>query len=181
MACLRAIEGRREAHAAGSRDTATHMPIAGVQACPAPASALGCPAAPRRFHDPLPDLSDTRPLRPGADLPICSKKVCNLDPMALRSRRITSITRGPPVVAGRSRWTPYYPTDSQLQVYDIYIIRRVLWADHARDVNILIWTSRKSVDHGTNDRIMVHGDGTRADGRRSSHRASIDEIVGSRG
>ena len=39
-------------------------------------------------------------------------------------------------------------------------------AAHARDVNILIWTARKSVGHGTNDRIMVHGDGTRADGRR---------------
>jgi hypothetical protein len=39
-------------------------------------------------------------------------------------------------------------------------------AAHARDVNILIWTSRKSVDHETNDRAMVHGDGTRADGRR---------------
>ena len=34
-------------------------------------------------------------------------------------------------------------------------------------MNILIWTSRKSVDHGTNDRVMVHGDVTRADGRRS--------------
>ena len=40
-------------------------------------------------------------------------------------------------------------------------------AAHARDVNILIWTSHKSVDHGTNDRVMVHGGGTRADGRRS--------------
>ena len=39
-------------------------------------------------------------------------------------------------------------------------------AAHARDVTIFIWTSRKSVDHGTNDRVMVHGDGTRADGRR---------------
>ena len=39
-------------------------------------------------------------------------------------------------------------------------------AAHARDVNIFIWTSRKSVDHGTNDRVMVHDDGTRADGRR---------------
>ena len=51
---------------------------------------------------------------------------------------------------------PYYPGDSQLQVYDIYIIRRVLLAA-ARDVNILIWTSHKSVDHETNDRVMVHG------------------------
>ena len=40
-------------------------------------------------------------------------------------------------------------------------------AAHARDVNICIWTSRKSVDHGTNDRVMVHGDVTRADGRSS--------------
>ena len=53
-------------------------------------------------------------------------------------------------------------------------------AAHARDVNILIWTSRKSVDHETNDRVMVHGDGTRADGRRSSSKPEISEIVGSR-
>ena len=53
-------------------------------------------------------------------------------------------------------------------------------ADHARDVNILIWTSHKSVDHGTNDRVMVHGEGTRADGRRFSITCSLDEIVGSR-
>ena len=33
-------------------------------------------------------------------------------------------------------------------------------------MNILIWTSRKSVDHRTNDRVVVHGEGTRADGRR---------------
>ena len=52
-------------------------------------------------------------------------------------------------------------------------------AAHARDVNIFIWTSRKSVDHGTNDRGMVHGDGTRADGRRSEPEAKINEIVGS--
>ena len=50
-------------------------------------------------------------------------------------------------------------------------------AAHARDVNIFIWTSRKSVDHGTNDRIMVHGDGTRADGRRSGFKAHLGEIV----
>ena len=53
-------------------------------------------------------------------------------------------------------------------------------AAHARDVNILIWTSRKSVDHGTNDRVMVHGDGTRADGRRSRSEADLSKIVGSR-
>jgi len=53
-------------------------------------------------------------------------------------------------------------------------------ADHARDVNILIWTPRKSVDHGTNDRVMVHGDGTRADGRRSKQFAHMIEILGPR-
>ena len=53
-------------------------------------------------------------------------------------------------------------------------------AVHARDVNICIWTSHKSVSHETNDRVMVHGDGTRADGRRSGSRAQIGEIVGSR-
>ena len=53
-------------------------------------------------------------------------------------------------------------------------------AAHARDVNILIWTSRKSVGHGTNDRIMVHGEGTRADGRRFMPCAQIDEIQGPR-
>ena len=53
-------------------------------------------------------------------------------------------------------------------------------AAHARDVNIFIWTSRKSVVHGTNDRVMVHGEGTRADGPRSKQLASISEMVGSR-
>ena len=46
-------------------------------------------------------------------------------------------------------------------------------AAHAQDVNIFIWTSRKSVYHGTNDRIMVHGDGTRADGRRFMYDARL--------
>ena len=58
------------------------------------------------------------------------------------------------------------------------MMKRVLLAAHARDVNILIWTSRKSIDHETNDRVMVHGDGTRADGRRLEPDARIDEIVG---
>ena len=50
-------------------------------------------------------------------------------------------------------------------------------AAHARDVNIFIWTSRKSVDHGTNDRVMIHGEGTRADGRRSRFLARFGEIM----
>ena len=44
----------------------------------------------------------------------------------------------------------------------------------------MIWTSRKSVDHGTNDRVMVHGDVTRAAGRRSGFGAKYSQIVGSR-
>ena len=54
-------------------------------------------------------------------------------------------------------------------------------AAHARDVNIFIWTARKSIDHETNDRVMVHGNGTRADGPRLRRRAKISQIVGSRG
>jgi len=53
-------------------------------------------------------------------------------------------------------------------------------AAHARDVNIFIWTSRKSVGHETNDRVMVHGDGIRADGRRSSHKVHLSKILWSR-
>ena len=47
-------------------------------------------------------------------------------------------------------------------------------------MNICIWTSRKSVDNETNDRVMVHGDGTRADGRRFDPGAQIKEILGAR-
>ena len=54
-------------------------------------------------------------------------------------------------------------------------------AAHARDVNILIWSSRKSVGHGTNERVMVHGEGKRADGRRSKIYARINKILGSQG
>ena len=54
-------------------------------------------------------------------------------------------------------------------------------AAHARDVNIFIWTSCKSVDHGTKDRVTVHGEGTRADGRRSKIYARINKILGSQG
>ena len=53
-------------------------------------------------------------------------------------------------------------------------------AAHAQDVNIFIWTSRKSVGHETNDRVMIHGDGTRADGRRSEPEARLSKMVGSR-
>jgi hypothetical protein len=51
-------------------------------------------------------------------------------------------------------------------------------AAYARDVNIFIWSSRKSVGHETNDRVMVHGDGTRADGRRSGFGVHLSETWG---
>ena len=51
-------------------------------------------------------------------------------------------------------------------------------AAHTWDVNIFIWTSCKSVGHETNDRVMVHGEGTRADGRRSESGAQISEMWG---
>ena len=47
-------------------------------------------------------------------------------------------------------------------------------------MNIFIWTSRKSVDHETNGRVMVHGEGTRADGRRSGVAPHLGEILGLR-
>ena len=53
-------------------------------------------------------------------------------------------------------------------------------AAHAWDVNIFIWTSRKSVGHETNDRVMIHGEGTRADGRRFRLCAQMNKILGSR-
>ena len=56
----------------------------------------------------------------------------------------------------------------------------VLLAAHSRDVNIFIWTSRKSVGHKTNDRVMVYGEGTRADGRRFRLCAQMNKILGSR-
>ena len=44
----------------------------------------------------------------------------------------------------------------------------------------MIWTARKSIVHGINDRFIVHGDGTRADGRRFRYEAPLRQIVGSR-
>ena len=130
-----------------------------------PPRALRAPHRWRMRRRRLPTTRPTSRASPGADLH--PQKSVQFGPDGAPFPSKTSITRGPPVVAARSRWTPYYPTDSQLQVYDIYIIRRVLWTAHAWDVNICIWTSRKSVGHETNDRVMVHGEGTRADGRRS--------------
>ena len=96
------------------------------------------------------------------------EKSVQFGPDGARSRKNVNYPRAPRNCnTGMVSWTPYYPTDSQLQVYDIYIVREGYFGLPARDVNILIWTSRKSIDHGTNDRVMVHGDGTRADGRRS--------------
>ena len=69
------------------------------------------------------------------------QKVCNLDPMAPRSVKNVNYSRAPS--SRRGIVGSYYPSDSQLQTCDIYIIRRVLLAAHARGVNIFIWTSRQ--------------------------------------
>ena len=45
-------------------------------------------------------------------------------------------------------------------------------------MNIFIWTSRKPVVHEINDRVMVHGDGTRADDRRSRSGAHLKQDRG---
>ena len=101
----------------------------------------------------------------GRRAPICNRKSVQFGPDGARSRKNVNYPRAPS--SRRSGLVgPHTTSDSQLQVYDIYTTRRVLLAAHARDVNIFIWTSRKSVGHETNDCIMVHGDGTRADGRR---------------
>ena len=44
-------------------------------------------------------------------------------------------------------------------------------------MNIFIWSSRKSVGHEKIDRVKVHGDVTRADGRRYRFKAHLSEIV----
>ena len=125
-------------------------------------------------------LPDPKPILEGVHEPIYPRKKCAIwtrwRPVPVKN---ANYPRGPS--SRRSGLVgPHTTPTSQLQVYDIYIIRRVLLAAHARDVNILIWTSRKSVDHGTNDRVMVHGDSTRADGRRSRYGAQIGEMLGPR-
>ena len=117
---------------------------------------------------PTPDLSREAS---GADLP--PKKVCNLDPMAPVPVKNANYPRAP---SSRNSGLVGPHTTPAIVNYKYMTStppRRVLWAAHARDVNILIWTSRKSVGHGTNDRVMVHGDGTRADARRSSYCAPL--------
>ena len=107
-----------------------------------------------------------------------SEKVNNLGPMAPRSRKIRNYPRAPS--SRRSGLVGPHTTPPIVKSKYMTSTRRegYFGAVHA-GVNILIWTSRKSVDHETNDRVVVHGDGTRADGRRSCV-SSISEIVGSR-
>ena len=63
-----------------------------------------------------------------------------------------------PVPFGSRNMVLYYPTDSQLQIYDIYTTRRYFGLPTLK-VNICIWSSPKSVDDGT---PYGHGDGRRA-------------------
>ena len=67
---------------------------------------------------------------------------------------------------------PILPQDSQLQVYDIYIIRRVLLAA-TRDVNILIWTSRSPSFMKQMIALWSMVKVQRADGRRFKYDARL--------
>ena len=117
-------------------------------------------------------LPDPRPIQEGVREPIFPRKKCAIwtrwrpvpvknvnypRPPRNRNSGLVGPHTTPPIVNYK------YMTSTRREGY--------FGAAHARDVNILIWTSHKSVDHGTNDRVMVHGDGTRAAGRRSKQLA----------
>ena len=127
-------------------------------------------------------LHTTRPTSRGLQEPICHHKKCaiwtrwrpvpvkNVNyPRAPSSRRcgLVGPHTTPPIVNYK------YRTSTPREGY--------FGAAHARDVNILIWSSRKSVCHETNDRVMIHGEGTRADGHRFRCEARINEIMWSQG
>ena len=126
-------------------------------------------------------LPTTRHTSRGLQEPICPRKKCAIwarwRPVPVKnvnySRAPSSRRSGlfgphttPPIV--NYKYMPSTPREGYFG------------AAHARGVNILICTSRKSVGHETNDRVMVHGDGTRADGRRVMIQARLSKIVGSR-
>ena len=132
-------------------------------------SALGSPKRWRMRHRRLPT---TRPTRRGLQEPICPRKKCVIwtrwrpvpvknanDPRTSSSRRsgLVGPHTTPPIV--NYKYMPSTPREG-------YFGPTTLG-------NICIWTARKSVGRGTNDRIMVHGDGTRADGRRSKFYAHL--------
>ena len=112
-------------------------------------------------------LPTTRPTPEGVLEPICPRKKCAI---WTRSRPVpVKNVNYPRAPSGRRSGLvgPYATTPIVNYEYLTSTPREGYFcADHARDVNICIWTSRKSVGHQTNDRFMVHGDGTRADGRR---------------
>jgi hypothetical protein len=113
-------------------------------------------------------LPTTRPTPRDLQEPICPRKKCAI------------WTRWRPV-PGKNANYPRAPSSRRSGLVGPHTTRPIVnykymtstrregyfGAAHARDVKICIWTSRKLIDHGTNDRVMVHGDGTRADGRRS--------------
>ena len=72
-----------------------------------------------------------------------------------------------------------HPTPPILDYKDMASTPREGYFDtaHARAMVICICSARKSVGHETNDRVMVHGDDTRAAGRRFRYQARINKIV----
>jgi len=140
--------------------------------------ALGGPKRRRMRRKRLPT---TRPTPRGLQEPICPHKKCVIW-ARWRPVPVKNANYPRPPSSRRSGLVGPHTTPAIVNYKYMTSTPRegYLWAAHARDVNILIWTSRKSVDHGTNDRFMVHGDGTRADGRRSKYFANMSEMVEAR-
>jgi len=122
-------------------------------------------------------LPDPRPIREGVREPICIRKKCAIWPR-WRPVPVKNVNYPRPPRNRNSGLVGPHTTPPIVNYKYMSSTRRegYFCAAHARGVNILIWTSRKSVGHGTNDRVMVHGDGTRADGRRFRSEAQISEM-----
>ena len=125
--------------------------------------------------------SDPRPIPEGVHEPICIHKK-QISWTRWRPVPVENVNYQRPPSSRRSGLSGSRTTPTIVDYKDMASTPRegCFGAAHARDVNICIWTSRKSIDHERNDRAKVHGDGTRADGRRSVYFAKISEIVGSR-
>ena len=116
------------------------------------------PGGLQHYHMRCARLSHPRPIpeSPGTDLP---PKKCNLARWRPVPVKNVNFSRAPGIVIAVS-WTPYYPSDSQLQVYHLYTEKGTL-AGHARDVNILSGprASRSIMEQmiASWSMVMVHG------------------------
>ena len=110
-----------------------------------------------------PGLVRPQATRAESEEPIYKKSACKLDPMAasLPAKNANGYPRPPS--GRRSGLVGPYTTPPIVNYKYMTSTRREGYfvPTTPNDVNIFIWTSRKSVGHKTNDRVMVHGDGTR--------------------